>query len=52
MLNLLITIRIILYLLTDALALYKLINRAKQDKDTLLIFFLLKDLYTLFIALI
>jgi hypothetical protein len=50
--NLLATIKIVLYLLTNALALYKLVNKARQDKDTLLIFFLLKDLYILFIVLI
>jgi len=50
--NPLATIRTVLYLLTDALAPCGPVNRARQDEDTLLIFFLLKDLYTLSVALI
>jgi hypothetical protein len=46
------TIKTVSYLSTDTLAPCKLINKAKQDEDTLLIFFSLKDLHTLSVALV
>jgi hypothetical protein len=46
------TIKIVLYLLTDILALWGLINKVRQDEDTLLIFFLLNNLYILSIVLV
>jgi hypothetical protein len=52
MLNPLTTIRMVSYLSTDALAPCGLVNRARQDEDTLLIFFSLKDSHTLSVVLI
>jgi hypothetical protein len=50
--NLPATIKIVLYLLTDILAPWGLVNKARQDEDTLLISFLLNNLYTLSIVLV
>jgi len=46
------TIRTVSYLSTDALAPCGPVNRARQEKDTLLISFSLKDSHTLSVVLV